>query len=78
MNDDVLSLIVAELKAQDKKWGANRIMPHRQWLTILIEEVGEVARAIIEHEPEQVQAELIQVIAVGIQWLKSLRRGANE
>lgn len=41
VNDDVL----AERERQNEKWGLQR-HPHELWLTIAIEEVGEVSQAI--------------------------------
>lgn len=41
-------------------------------LAVLLEEVGEVARAILEHDgPDRVRAELVQVAAVAIAWLET-------
>ena len=37
-----------ERHAQDAKWGSQRVQPHRTWLAILLEEVGEVARELLE------------------------------
>ena len=37
-----------ERHAQDAKWGSQREQPHRTWLVILLEEVGEVARELLE------------------------------
>jgi NTP pyrophosphatase (non-canonical NTP hydrolase) len=42
-------------------------------LAVLMEEVGEVARALIEKEPvDDLRAELIQVAAVAHAWAESL------
>lgn len=41
-------------------------------LAVLTEEVGEVARAYLEHDPAQLRAELIQVAAVAVAWLEAL------
>lgn len=47
------------------KWGVQR---HSMdyWLGILMEEVGEVAKAVIERKEDEVYTELIQVAAVAI------------
>lgn len=42
-------LITAERERQEEKWGTRDQSPI-EWLAILTEEVGEVARAVIEHE----------------------------
>lgn len=45
--DTVLQEVFEERRRQDKKWGVQSHAPDR-WLTILHEETGEVARAILE------------------------------
>jgi NTP pyrophosphatase (non-canonical NTP hydrolase) len=52
-----------ELQRQGLKWGVQN-HTQEEWLTILGEEVGEVARAILEKQPENYREELIQVAAV--------------
>lgn len=43
-----------------------------EWLPILVEEVGEVARALCEREPrERLREELLQVAAVACAWADS-------
>lgn len=39
---------------------------------VLSEECGEVTRAVLEKNNEQLKAELIQVAAVAVAWLESL------
>ena len=39
------------------------------WLTILIKKVGEVGKAILEADWDQMRAELIQCAAVIVTWL---------
>lgn len=43
-----------------------------QKMLILTEEVGEVARAILDHNPEHGRKELVEVAAVAVAWLESL------
>ena len=45
-----------------------------QKLAILVEEVGEVARAICDRDPEHMREELIQVAAVAVAWVEALSR----
>ena len=46
-------------------------IPDMHWYTILAEEFGEVAKAILENEPEDaLEAEIIQVAAVCVSWLE--------
>lgn len=60
--------IAMERWDQDKKWGKQQHPPEK-WLTILSEEVGEVAQAILQNKPKQVEKELIQAAAVIECWL---------
>ncbi len=69
--DRIFKLIVAERKAQDARWGPQTGNADTVWMTILTEEVGEVAKAVLEREWE-LQDELIQVAAVAVAWLEAL------
>ena len=75
--------ITDEMERQDKKWGKQE---HQMsiWMTILTEEHGEIAKAICDlyNSPnreekkkhfQQVKLELVQTIAVGMQWLNYLK-----
>ena len=54
---------------QDDKWGEqNHTWDY--WLGILMEEVGELAKAIIERDSAQVDAELTQVAAVAVSMME--------
>jgi len=71
--EKVVQLILDERVRQDEKWGTDRSGGfYTRWLTILVEEVGEVAEAILEapHYPglgdKDVRAELVQVAAVAM------------
>ncbi len=64
----VFELIVAERQHQDEKWPITDHPPEK-WLTILVEEVGEVAKAILENDPALV-LELVQTAAVCVRWLE--------
>lgn len=71
----VLDKVIAERDRQDAKWGNEHLVadPHR-WLPILTEEVGEVARDIMEGN--NVKKELTQVAAVAIGWLEDIEHNA--
>lgn len=70
----LMSEISHELERQHLKWGVQDHEP-LYWLGILVEEVGEVAQAMIENRPlSVVEKELIQVAAVAISAIASLRR----
>jgi NTP pyrophosphatase (non-canonical NTP hydrolase) len=63
----IFEKIAAERTRQDAKWGEqNHADP--KWLAILVEEVGEVAKAMLEHN--EAQGELVQCAAVLVAWLE--------
>jgi NTP pyrophosphatase (non-canonical NTP hydrolase) len=66
--------VLAERKRQDEKWGRQDHGPD-MWLPILAEELGEVAKAILEGDPGDYRKELIQIAAVAIAALEALGRG---
>jgi len=68
--DKIFEAIRAERKRQDEKWGADRRINSLYWLGILTEEVGEVAKALIEFQSEQAEKELVQCAAVIVCWLE--------
>ncbi len=39
---------------------------------VLTEELGEVARAVLDHDNDQLGVELVQLAAVAVAWLESL------
>ena len=79
---DVYRLVSAERERQARKWSG----PH-EWgqgdcssanvppivkAAVLGEECGEVARAVLERDTNNLRIELIQVAAVAVAWLESL------
>lgn len=73
----VFNDIHQERERQIAKWGEQRA-PDNPWLAILTEEVGEVAQEICHAyigrgSKDALYAELIQVAAVSVAWLESLR-----
>lgn len=70
---------------QDVKWGEQN-HSNEKWLSILLEELGEAATAMNELDPvgerkypeiaciENLEIELVQVAAVSVAWIESLRR----
>jgi len=80
----VLRAVLAERKRQDQQWGDDQHHDNVVWLAILMEEVGEVAEAVLEEHNarncgldvladdhlDDVEKELIQVAAVAVQWLE--------
>lgn len=63
-----------EMDAQDNKWGENRVMSGHLWNTILTEEVGEVAKAVLECDKNNLRDELVQAAAVALNMIKALDR----
>jgi len=72
--EDVMDEVRIERDRQDKKWGEQN-HDDLYWLGILMEEVGEVAKAIIQHDhKEHIREEIIQTTAVAIAWLECMDR----
>ena len=65
--------ILAEREKQDQKWGEQN-HDTQMWLTILVEEIGEVAKAILEKDDIGYRKELVQVGAVALAALQSFER----
>ena len=58
---------VKEARArQDRKWGSQRKLAPQLWITLLMKEAGEVARASLEGDSVGYSKELVQVAAVAI------------
>ena len=64
-------LVREERERQDTQHGADRSFCDEKWLRIMVEEVGECARAIEDHDTEGLELEIVQVAAVCAQWLQS-------
>lgn len=66
----------AELWAGPHDWGAgdcsSPLVAAPVKLAVLVEEVGEVAKALLEHDDGDLRDELVQVAAVAVAWLESL------
>jgi NTP pyrophosphatase (non-canonical NTP hydrolase) len=72
----VFELVEAERDRQDAKWGEQNHVDD-YWLGIAVEEVGEVAKAVIERDDDAVHEEIVQTIAVLFGWLEAIaRRGS--
>lgn len=66
-----------ERARQIVKWG-KQAHDDLYWLGILIEEIGELAKAIIESKPADIKSELIQVAAVAVAWHEWLEDTDND
>lgn len=71
-----ISNVLHEREQQDQKWGEQNHNP-KIWLAILMEEVSEVAKALIENEPRNYRNELVQVAAVAISAIESFDRNSE-
>jgi NTP pyrophosphatase (non-canonical NTP hydrolase) len=70
------SISEARFKA-DNKWGDNSLFfctDKTLAVTVLLEEVGEVARAVLENDNENLKNELIDVAQVVVAWLDSMTK----
>ena len=63
--------ITSERKLQLDKWGEQR-HDDEFWHLILSEEVGEVAKAILEEGAVELRKELVSVAAVAVAWVELL------
>ena len=77
LQEAILADIAVERRAQDMKWGVQTHEPEK-WMTILMEEVGEVARAVLEKDPKNYYAELVQVAAVCVVALECMGREPDD
>lgn len=75
---EAVTLIQMERFRQDTMYPEDVGMASRTWLNILVEEVGEVAKEIMESNSELLKKELIQVGAVAHAWLEDILRQEAE
>ena len=71
--EDILNSILIERQKQDDKWGEQNHDVYK-WLAILGEEVGEANKAALEESKEDLINELIQIGAVTVAMIESLKR----
>lgn len=74
MNLELLDEVVKERDRQDRIFGVQNHSASL-WLTILAEEFGEAATAILEQDQENLREELVQVAAVAIAMVEAFDRG---
>lgn len=67
----VLEFIRRERLRQDQKWDDQLHAPG-DWLLILVEEIGEAAKALLIGDREQATIELFQAAAVIVAWLEQI------
>ena len=66
-----------ERRMQDNKWGVQNHSPER-WMAILMEETGEVAKAVLENSLLEYRKELIQVAAVAVAMIECMERNLTK
>lgn len=59
---------------QTQMYGQAEGAYHRLKSIVLMEEVGEVAHAVLEYDMKNLREELIQVAAVAMAWLETLEK----
>lgn len=77
----ILHEVLLERRRQDAKWGEQN-HPPEWWLPIIMEEVGEAAKAALEHhfgystytDLREYRREMIQVAAVAVAAIEALDR----
>ena len=70
MDATIAERISRERASQDARHPYN--VPDTWMLQVLVEEVGEVARAMLEEKPEDLRTEVLQCAAVCVKWLELL------
>ena len=70
---DILGDVLHERESQHTKWGQQDHDEDR-WMVILMEEVGEAARAIFDENPDNYRKELMQVAAVAVAAIEAFDR----
>jgi NTP pyrophosphatase (non-canonical NTP hydrolase) len=72
----ILSEVEQERKRQDLKFGSQpQSLKPALYLAVLVEELGEVARSIIEGDSKNYRVELIQLAAVSVATVEDFDRG---
>lgn len=74
----VLQTLLDERARQDKKWGVQDHLDE-WWLPIIVEEIGEVSKAMLEVQfgmggPGDVHKELVEACATAMAWLECMAR----
>ena len=77
--EQILADIKAERDHQDDLWGDQTHKSQETWIAILVEEVGEVARAVLDEQGLQhTRDELVQVAAVSVAYIEKLDKELQE
>jgi hypothetical protein len=73
IQEEVLADLRTERKRQDRKWG---VQNHQDgyWSFILAEELGEMAKAFLEVQPDRAREEAVHATAVLVAWIENMDR----
>lgn len=74
---DEIEDVKSEAMRQNKKWGEQN-HDDGKWALILLEELGETAKDILEKNPRNADKELIESATVILQWISCRRRNRKE
>jgi len=76
--EEIFKLISDERDRQDCKWGKlPRWLADVIWLAVLVEEVGECAKAILKQDWSNLRIEAVQVAAVAVAWMEDAENHDN-
>lgn len=64
--DNVFEDVRTEISRQNHLWGEQRHLGHK-WNSILVEEVGEFAKALLDMDIVHAREEIVQIAAVAMQ-----------
>lgn len=70
VSDFIVKNVMDHIEEQDARYSSD-IGPGL-WLAVLTEEVGEVARAMLEKDPRELKRELVQVAATAMQMASNI------
>jgi len=69
--------VLYERKLQDAKWGEQNHHPEK-WIVILLEELGEASKALLEQQAMKYRDELVHATAVGLAAIEAFDRNKPE
>jgi len=78
IRDTIIIKIVTERNRQDAKWGRYAGLwddSDQLKLTVVMEEIGEIAKAILEDDSINLYEEIIQSMAVLMAWAEVIEHG---
>lgn len=76
--DLIINEVHNERDRQDEKFGDQITNTPHEWLVILVEEVGEVARALCDGDIASYRKEIIEVAAVAVSMAESFDRRTDK